>query len=83
MASQREINREIFALVGETCPEVDAALKEAEERIKAKTEELREGMYAFAERAIDAERLVEELEERIKGLEWDISNLKHELQSAD
>lgn len=79
MASQREINREIYALVGETCPEVDAALHEAEERIKAKTAELREGMYILAERAIDAERLVEELEERIKELEQDISDLKDQL----
>lgn len=76
MASRREINSEIFALVGEAYQEVDAALAEAEERIKAKTSELREGMYALAERAIDAERLVEELGERIKELEQDISDLK-------
>lgn len=79
MASQREINREIYALVGETCPEVDVALHEAEERIKAKTSELREGMYMLAERAIDAERMVEDLLERIEELERDISDLKDQL----
>jgi hypothetical protein len=81
--------RESFQLVKETCPHVDAALagvaetiKEqldvslqmAEKSIKVQTEALRDALIEALDRALTAEKQVEELENKVAELESQLEN---------
>jgi hypothetical protein len=59
---RRNAEREAYSSVPETCPHVDRALEIATDEIKKQTGALRDALIDALERAIDAEKMVDELE---------------------
>jgi len=79
--SNRQIEREVFAVVGETCPHVDSALSVAADAIKIQTSLLRDALREYVSRALEAEHSLFDANERIKFLEEHVTDLKHELDN--
>lgn len=80
MSNRRKAERESYHDVPETCPKVDAALREAEEAIKAQTGNLREALTDALERALDAEDKVDLLEHEVEELQETINGLTAEIR---
>ena len=87
--TSREARREAFSIVPETCPAVEAALAEitaAVERanglIKEQTVALRNALLDGLDRAIDAEKIVEQLERELGSLEDRVYALEKALERA-
>lgn len=81
--SSRQIDREVYGAVGETCPHIDKALNDASENIKIQTGLLRDALREYAERALNAEDQLEKAHSRIAELESQVSELEAELSSID
>lgn len=75
-ASRREAERESFAAVPETCPEVDDAMAEATRRIKAQTGALRDALVDALQRAAEAEESVEELLRQVEELRRELDEAR-------
>lgn len=71
--SSRELRRESFATIGETCPSVDRAFSDCIDAIKDQTIALREAMDSWIERALEAEDEVRRLTVKVAELELEMS----------
>lgn len=81
--SSRQIDREVFSAVAETCPKVDEALEKAADAIKEQTGLLRDALREYAERALNAEDELERANQRITELEDYVASLKRDLAQVD
>lgn len=75
MANHRYVQKEAYAMIGETCPHVDAALARAGDAIKEQTVALRDALFEALGRAMDAE-------EKVADLEREVESLKRALEEA-
>jgi hypothetical protein len=80
MSTNKQVEREIFRSVSETCPSIDRAMDDALSIIKGCTADLREGMREFATRAIEAEDELDTAHETIRELEARIAELEAQLK---
>ena len=75
MISRKDIQRESFRSIGETCPAVDRAFSDCIDAVKEQTGTLREALESWIERALEAEEKIESLRERVKELEAEIEQV--------
>lgn len=78
--SQKEIDRAVYGAVPETCPHVDAAMETATELVKKQTGALRDALFDWVERALNAESELSDTQDRIKELESEVEDLKLQLE---
>jgi hypothetical protein len=79
MSARKDAQRAAFSAVGETCPEVDAALEQAGRDIKAQTRALRTALIEAHEQRIDAENERDALQARVDELENEVALLRGEV----